>query len=187
MRIKTVFKNVDEIMDLYTTYGSDVHTDEPVSHIEHMCQCAQLAQLNCYDNEVILAAFMHDIGYLLQPATAKDTNVDYKKIASAYLSKKGFSERVVNLVASHVQAKRYFSYVDDEYYGQLSPAGKETLKSQGGIMSAEEAKKFENDKYFRLYTLLQRWDDNSTHEQMCLPDLNIYKKKMIEHLMEHNF
>ena len=45
MEVKTALNNVDEIMRLYIKYGSEDYIGEPVSQIEHMCQCAQLAQL----------------------------------------------------------------------------------------------------------------------------------------------
>ena len=52
----------DEILTLYKMYGNQDYIGEPVSQIEHMCQCAQLAESENYDHEVILAAFFHDIG-----------------------------------------------------------------------------------------------------------------------------
>ncbi|MGZ3901839.1 MAG: hypothetical protein ACXVDC_16045, partial [Bacteroidia bacterium] len=57
---------VDEIMSLYNNYGNEDYIGEPVSQIEHMCQCAQLAEKEKYDEEVILAAFFHDLGHLCE-------------------------------------------------------------------------------------------------------------------------
>ncbi len=59
-------QNVDEILSLYKNFGGEDYIGEPVSQIEHMCQCAQLAQKEGHDNEVILAAFFHDIGHLCE-------------------------------------------------------------------------------------------------------------------------
>lgn len=191
MKVNTVFKNVDEIMSLYTNYGNDVYIEKSVSQVEHMCQCAMLAQLNCYDNELILAAFFHDIGHLLEPTKPLQTKdgygiADHQKIGASYLTKKGFSERISKLVASPLPAKRYLAYKCPEYYNQLSPASKKNLELHGGIMSADEASKFESEKYFKSSLLLCKWDEEAKQIDVPLPDLNIYKKKMVEHLM-YNF
>ena len=37
---------VNEVMYLYEKYGKKDYIGEPVSQIEHMCQCAQLAEAN---------------------------------------------------------------------------------------------------------------------------------------------
>lgn len=188
MEVKAVLNNVDEIMDLYTKYGSDDYIGEPVSQAEHMCQCAQLAEKEGYDNEVILAAFFHDIGHLCEhvmPVKNMDGYgiVDHEKIGASYLSEKGFSDKITKLVASHVQAKRYLTYKHPEYFEQLSEASKKTLSFQGGVMSAEEAQNFESDELFNLYILLRSWDENAKQEHKPLPDLNFYKEMMIQHLL----
>jgi putative nucleotidyltransferase with HDIG domain len=163
IEVKTVLNSVDEIMDLYIKYGDEDYIGEPVSQIEHMCQCAQLAEIKGNDNEVILAAFFHDIGHLLEhimPVENMDGYgiIDHEKIGAAYLSEKGFSEKITKLVASHVQAKRYLTYKYPEYYDRLSEASKKTLTFQGGVMSKYEAQNFESDELFSLYILLRNWD-----------------------------
>ena len=57
---------VDEFFSLYEQYGSADYIGEPVSQIKHMCQAAQLAEAGGYDEEVILAAFFHDIDRLCE-------------------------------------------------------------------------------------------------------------------------
>ena len=59
-------KTIDEVFSLYEKYGAADYIGEPVSQIEHMCQSAQLAEAEGYDDEVILAAFFHDIGHLYE-------------------------------------------------------------------------------------------------------------------------
>ncbi len=54
---------VDEVFGLYRQYGTDDYIGEPVSQIEHMSQAAQLALSEGCDDEVVLAAFFHDIGH----------------------------------------------------------------------------------------------------------------------------
>ncbi len=188
MEVKKVLNNVNEIMELYAKYGSDDYIGEPVSQVEHMCQCAQLAQNNGYDTEVILAAFFHDIGHLLEhimPVENMDGFgiIDHEKIGASYLTEKGFSDKITKLVASHVQAKRYLTFKFPAYYNQLSAASKKTLTFQGGVMSEEEAKSFESDGFSNLYILLRNWDEQAKEKNKPLPDLNFYKEMMIQHLL----
>ena len=177
----------DEILSLYERFGGEDYIGEPVSQVEHMCQCAQLAEAGGYDNEVVLAAFFHDIGHLLEhimPATQMDGFgvVDHEKLGADYLQGKGFSEKISRLVASHVQAKRYLTYKYPEYFDQLSVASKRTLEFQGGVMNKEEAASFEEDELFTLYIQLRKWDESAKLEHIPLPSLDHYKNMMVEHL-----
>ncbi|HZH65194.1 MAG TPA: HDIG domain-containing protein, partial [Flavisolibacter sp.] len=106
---------VDEVFSLYEKWGSEDYIGEPVSQLEHMTQAAQLAEEEGYDDEVILAAFFHDLGHLaehLMPVEKMEGVgvMDHEKIAADYLREKGFSEKLCLLVQSHVQAKRYLTY-----------------------------------------------------------------------------
>src|SRR3954466_945791 len=151
MTKESIKQTAEEILALYRRFGDEDYIGEPVSQIEHMCQCAQLAEEGGFDNEVILAAFFHDIGHLLEhvmPAGQMDGFgvMDHEKLGAEYLLEKGFSEKVTKLVASHVAAKRYLTYKHPEYFEKLSVASKRTLEFQGGVMSKEEAGEFESDE-----------------------------------------
>ena len=180
-------QTADEVLLLYQRFGGEDYIGEPVSQIEHMCQCAQLAAGGGFDNEVILAAFFHDIGHLLEhvmPARQMDGFgvVDHEKLGAEYLLQKGFSEKIANLVASHVQAKRYLTFQYPEYFDQLSVASKRTLEFQGGMMSKEEALLFEADELHPLYIQLRKWDEAAKIEKVPLPSLDYYRNMMVEHL-----
>lgn len=180
---------VDEVLSLYEKFGGEDYIGEPVSQIEHMCQCAQLAEKDGYDTEVILAAFFHDIGHLCEHITEVEHMdgygvVDHEKLGADYLRQKGFSEKIAQLVASHVAAKRYLTHRDPDYYAQLSPASKETLAFQGGVMTEEEALAFESDPLSGLYIQLRRWDEQAKQEHIPLPSLSHYRALMQQHLTE---
>lgn len=190
MKESEAIKIVDEIMGLYNSYGNQDYIGEPVSQIEHMSQCAQIAEKEGYDDEVILAAFFHDIGHLCEHIM--DVNymdsygvVDHEKIGARYLATKGFSKRITKLIESHVAAKRYLTYKNPGYYKKLSDASKSTLNFQGGPMNQEEATAFENDEWFTLYISLREWDEKAKVENLPLPDLIKYKKMMIQHLTKN--
>ncbi|MEJ7586358.1 MAG: phosphonate degradation HD-domain oxygenase [Ferruginibacter sp.] len=180
-------QTVDEILSLYQRFGDEDYIGEPVSQIEHMCQCAQLAEAGGFDDEVILAAFFHDIGHLLEhvmPAEQMDGFgvVDHEKLGAGYLRSKGFSKKISKLVTSHVAAKRYLTFRNPEYFDQLSVASKRTLEFQGGVMTEQEAAEFESDDLHDLYIQLRKWDEQAKETGKPLPPLHRYKEKMIAHL-----
>jgi len=173
---------IDEIFDLYERYGAADYIGEPVSQIEHMSQSAQLAIAGGYDDEVVLAAFFHDIGHICVQVTAEQSMAGYgvishEKTGADFLRAKGFPERVARLVENHVQAKRYLTYKFPPYYENLSEASKKTLEFQGGVMSKQEADKFEADPLFELSILLRKWDEEAKIMNVPLIDLHLLKKK----------
>ncbi len=194
MVTESILETVNEIMFLYEQYGREDYIGEPVSQIEHMCQCAQLAEADGADDDVVLAAFFHDIGHLCEFAFPEKKLahmdgvgvVDHERLGADYLLSMGFSEKIAKLVQSHVAAKRYLTYQYPEYYHQLSAASKETLNFQGGVMTHDEALEFEDDELFDLYVSIRRWDDLAKKTNQPLADLFHYKQLMIEHLSLQN-
>lgn len=173
---------VDGIFALYEKFGSADYIGEPVSQIEHMSQSAQLAMKEGFDDEVILAAFFHDIGHICEMDQPFKTMQGYgrlrhEKIGADFLRSKGFPERIARLVEYHVQAKRYLTYKYPAYHAQLSEASKKTLAFQGGRMTASEALDFEKDPLFEISILMRKWDELAKEINMPLLDLNILKQK----------
>ncbi len=178
---------VDLIIELYQQYGNEDYIGEPVSQIEHMCQAAQLAEKEGYGEDVILAAFFHDIGHLcehIMPVQQMDGYgvVDHEKLGADFLRSKGFSETIASLVQHHVQAKRYLTYYYPEYYEKLSDASKKTLAFQGGVMTLQEAMDFEADPLFDLHIRLRRWDEEAKLEKQPLAPLSKYRDMMLRQL-----
>lgn len=177
----------DDIFMLYEKFGEADYIGEPVSQLEHMCQAAQLAEEEGYDDEVILAAFFHDIGHLAEfvmPVQQMDGAgvADHEKIGADFLRAKGFSEKICRLVQSHVEAKRYLTHKFPDYYQKLSPASKITLSHQGGVMDEEQATQFESDELHPLYIKLRYWDDKAKEAHKQIPDLSKYKMMVVQHL-----
>ena len=56
----------DEIIQLYTAHGHAEYAGEKISQLEHMVQAARLAREQGHDDEVVLAAFLHDIGHIAE-------------------------------------------------------------------------------------------------------------------------
>ena len=182
---------VKEVFALYEKHGNEDYIGEPVSQLEHMYQAAVLAEEEGFEDEVILAAFFHDIGHLcVSEGEAKSMdgfgNVDHERLGADYLREKGFSERLATLVESHVTAKRYLTYKYPEYYHQLSDASKATLEFQGGRMNKEEAASFERNPDVDLFVRLRYWDDKAKEINKPIPDINNLKLLAISHLYKNN-
>lgn len=177
----------DIILDLYRKYGDADYIGEPVSQMEHMVQCAMIAEKEGYDDEVILAALFHDIGHFCEhfmevEQMASYGVVDHEGLGADFLKELGFSEKISSLVRNHVQAKRYLTFSAPGYYDSLSEASKQTLTFQGGVMSEEEAREFKSDPLFELYTTLRSWDEKAKVEDFPVTQLDQYRSKIIAHL-----
>lgn len=81
-----------------------------MSQLEQMSQAAAFAIEAGADDEVVLAAFFHDIGHLLadrlEVASMSGYGaLDHEQLGADYLKSLGFSNRICSLIKNHVQAK----------------------------------------------------------------------------------
>ncbi len=183
--MKTPEQTVEEVFDLYAAFGDADYIGEPVSQLEHMSQSAQLAIKEGFDDEVVLAAFFHDIGHICVMSGAADSMGGYgvkshEKIGADYLRACGFPERVAQLVENHVQAKRYLTHRYPDYYDQLSEASKKTLEYQGGVMTAAEADAFQSDPLFETSILMRKWDELAKETDQPVIDMQFLKQKALQ-------
>jgi len=179
-----------EIINLYKHFGKSDYIGEKVSQIQHMTQCAMLAENEGYDDEVILAAFLHDIGHLLEnkmPVNRMNDFgvVDHERIGYEYLLRCGFSSRIAKSVEAHVSAKRYLTYKFPDYYDQLSEASKATLEFQGGKMNESEALEFEQNDDYLLFVAIRKWDDLAKNPELPTPSLDKYADLIYKHLIKN--
>ena len=171
---------VAEVFALYEQHGAADYIGEPVSQIEHMSQAAQLAMAEGFDDEVVLAAFFHDIGHICGQGGANMGGygvVSHERLGADYLRRAGFSERLAKLVEYHVQAKRYLTFSQPDYYHRLSEASRRTLGYQGGVMTADEARAFEQDPLCAVSLRLRHWDEQAKEMHVPVLDLQLLKRK----------
>ncbi|WP_397433682.1 phosphonate degradation HD-domain oxygenase [Pseudomonas chlororaphis] len=173
-------QRIAEVFGLYERFGDSDYIGEPVSQLEHMSQAAQRAMAEGFDDEVVLAAFFHDIGHIC----AQDAEnmggfgvVSHERLGADYLRRAGFSERLARLVEYHVQAKRYLTFKEPGYYERLSQASRRTLEYQGGVMSAEEARAFEQDPLCAVSLRMRQWDEQAKELWVPVMDLQVLKDK----------
>jgi phosphonate degradation associated HDIG domain protein len=178
-----------EIIGLYQHHGGAEYAGEKVTQLEHMVQAAQLAEQQGHEEEVILAAFLHDIGHICVSAEGDNEMdgygiKDHEEVGGAFLEEKGFSQRLIRLVEAHVEAKRYLTWKSPVYYEQLSEASKKTLEYQGGRMSDEEALAFEQYPLFNLIINMRLWDEEAKIEGLPVPELSKYHGMIVRHLIK---
>lgn len=171
---------VDALFALYQRHGDEDYIGEPVSQLEHMSQAAQLAQAEGFDDEVVLAAFFHDIGHLCEGADMGGYGVvSHERIGAEYLRRCGFGERMAKLVEYHVEAKRYLVLRQPGYFQRLSEASRRTLEYQGGAMSEAEADAFERDPLCAVSLRMRAWDEQAKLEWVPVMDLEVLKHKAL--------
>jgi phosphonate degradation associated HDIG domain protein len=178
---------VSEIMYLFEAYGAEDYDGEPVSHTAHMVQCGMLALHHSGDPELVIGAFLHDIGHLLKHTQATTTMgnfgvADHEGIGAGFLRQQGFSDRVCAIVGGHVAAKRYLVVTDDAYCKRLSPASLETLRWQGGPLQALEIDAFEKNPFFNDIIAVRHWDEAAKDTEAQLAPLHYFEQLMINHL-----
>ena len=181
---------VAELFSLYEKYGHDDYIGEPVSQLEHMWQAAALAAAEGYEEEIVLAAFLHDLGHLCAhqaelPSMNGFGAVNHEQLGADYLRARGFSERLATLVGSHVLTKRYLTFMHPEYLAHLSPASKATLFFQGGVMTAAEAAAFEQQPDAEILIRLRQWDDQAKWEHQPIGSLISLKNMAMRHLLRN--
>jgi 2-amino-1-hydroxyethylphosphonate dioxygenase (glycine-forming) len=182
-------KRVELIFGFYEKHGNEDYIGEPVSQLEHMCQSAQLAEGEGFDEEVILAAFFHDLGHLITQGPTTEMMGEFgvkrhEQLGADFLRSLGFSEKIAQLVENHVQAKRYLTFRYPDYYTKLSEASKQTLIYQGGPMKEEEALKFEKDPLFEVSLRMRTWDEEAKLTDLPLPSLTRYKEMALRALQQ---
>jgi 2-amino-1-hydroxyethylphosphonate dioxygenase (glycine-forming) len=189
--MKRVHEIIEDVFGLYEQFGGADYIGEPVSQLEHMSQSAALAIHEGYDDEIILAAFFHDIGHICQRVDGQHSmgnygTVSHEKVGADFLRACGFPERIARLVENHVQAKRYLTYKHPEYYNALSEASRITLEYQGGMMTTAEALTFESDPLFEVSIKMRQWDELAKEKNIPVLDLTFLKTKAIKVLAQQS-
>ena len=170
---------VEEILELYERGGSEAYFGEDVTQLQHALQTAYWAVEAGADNELVVAALLHDVGHLVGGSFHAELGVvDHDKSSVEWLRARGFSERLIALVSGHVDAKRYLVASKREYAAALSPTSARTLELQGGPMSAEKATQFEESPFFRDLLRLRAWDERAKDPAADVPGIGTYANRI---------
>ncbi len=173
---------VEQILDAFAKCG---HLDygENISMKEHMLQTAFLADENDEDNNVVVAALLHDFGHLIcnMPNNTFDEGSDnYHEELGANALQDWFEDDIVDAVRLHVDAKRYLCAANPKYKDKLSKASITTMAIQGGPMNQREMLAFRRKKGHRIAIRIRTYDDLGKMPEMQRPGLEHYIPKIRE-------
>jgi predicted HD phosphohydrolase len=106
----------------------DVWDEEAVDELDHALQSAARAVEDGADDELVLAAALHDVAH---SPLFDAPNTRHDVVARDWLTPR-FGARVGWLAGAHVAAKRYLVATDPAYGATLSPTSVQSLHAQGG-------------------------------------------------------
>lgn len=142
-------------------YGS-----ESVDQYQHAMQAAALAIAAGADDEMVLAAALHDIGRATAVVELYP-HVPHETSGQAFVSKH-VGERAGWLVGAHVAAKRYLVFAESDYRSRLSPVSQGSLVQQGDTFTEGEAAAFIAHPWASQAVQLRRWDDQAKDPHAAL-------------------
>lgn len=177
---------IETLVRLLERSAADDYIGEGVSQLEHALQAAALASAASAPPDEVLAALLHDIGHLCagpeKPRMGGLGVLDHEHVGAAFLASLGLRASVTELVRGHVAAKRYLVSSDVRYAARLSDASRETLRHQGGPMSAGEQHEFEALPQHRALLRVRTWDERAKEPGLRVPGLDHYAPMLLDHL-----
>jgi predicted HD phosphohydrolase len=121
---------VDELVELLRRLATVDTEGAGFSELEHGLQCAAILEAEKPDDvELQVAGLVHDVGHQFGDDAGHGD-------AGAAAVRGLLGDRVADLVAEHIPAKRYLVATDPSYRELLSPASVLTLAAQGGASDA---------------------------------------------------
>ena len=169
----------ERVLDFLSTAGQAEYHGEKVSQLEHALQAANLARGDGGSEQEVIAALLHDLGHIWPVEGRQMTSVGvvgHDKIGAQALRDLGFSQDVADIVSGHVAAKRYLVATDRDYAAQLSDVSVESLRLQGGPMSAEEVQDFTRSPNWQSKVRVRTWDDHAKNPGAEVPGLETYRE-----------
>jgi len=170
---------VDDIFSIYARGGASLYFGEPITVAEHGLQTAHFARTAGAGDALVVAALLHDIGHLIHAAPddiAEWHSDDHHEVIGSRWLASCFGPEVSEPVRLHVPAKRYLCATNASYFSRLSAASVQTLKLQGGPMSAAEVSIFETEPYQHDAVLLRQCDDQGKVLGLQTPGFEHYRE-----------
>jgi predicted HD phosphohydrolase len=144
------------------------------SQLDHALQTAALLQAWIPDDEALqVAGLVHDLGQMMDGVG----DIDHAAAGAAAVRAE-LGDRVADLVALHVEAKRYLVAKEGTYAGALAADSVASLARQGGAMSTQEMASFERDPLLTDAVLLRRADESGKVEGLQMAGLGQWMKIM---------
>ena len=175
--------SLTDIERLFATKGARMYAGEPVTQLQHALQSAERAEREAASDELVLAAFLHDLGHMINDQgdtpTLRGIDDRHEYVALPFL--RGlYGEAVLQPIRLHVDAKRYLCARGDgrlagaEYWAGLSADSKRSLELQGGIFTDAEAEAFIAQPHAADAVRVRLWDDMAKSADAVTPSVDRY-------------
>lgn len=172
-----------DIERLFADKGHRMYAGEPVTQLQHALQSGHLAEQDGAGEALVVAAFLHDLGHLINDQgdtpTLRGIDDRHEYVALPFL-RNLFGPPVLQPIRLHVAAKRYLCARGDgrltgaEYWSALSVDSRRSLELQGGIFSNAEADAFRAQPFAEDGVRLRLWDDRAKAADAATPPLSHY-------------
>ncbi len=171
-RVSRVFVSADELLAHLRYLGEMLSSEsDAFTELEHGLQTAALlATVAPHDSELHIAGLIHDLAHPWDgPGQPKHA------VMGADAVRPLLGNRVADLIAGHVPAKRWLVTRDANYRAQLTEDSIMTLAAQGGDMSDAELAWFESLDSWQAMVELRRADDGAKVPGAITPGLDVYE------------
>ena len=167
--------NLTDIEKLFDQRGHEQYSGEPVTQLQHALQAGFLGEQEGASDELVTAAFLHDLGHLLHdlgetPSIQVVDDVHQYRVLPFLRGL--FPDSVIDAIQRHVDAKRYLCATRPEYHDSLSEDSRRSLKLQGGIFSDEDAEAFIAEPGAKDAVRVRIWDDLAKRPDLQTPGLS---------------
>ena len=166
-----------DIERLFREHGHIEYSGEGVTQLEHALQAAHLAEQEAAPMELVTAAFLHDLGHMLNlqgdTPSARGIDDQHQYFAIPFL-RPLFRPPVIEPIRLHVDAKRALCALESDYYEALSEDSKRSLTLQGGIFSREQLQAFMARPHAEDAIRVRRWDDQAKVPGAVTPPIGHY-------------
>ncbi|GIU88755.1 MAG: phosphohydrolase [Acidimicrobiia bacterium] len=162
-------RDVDALLALLAR-GSARFDEPDLDVLAHSLQCAAiLGREHPDDPELVAAGLVHDVADALPGGHGDHARRGAELVAGL------LGARVARLVAAHVDAKRYLVATERSYADALSARSAQTLRDQGGPMTAAEAARFARDPDLDAILALRRADERAKRPGAVVPGLDHWR------------
>ena len=166
-----------DIEGLFQKHGHIEYSGEGVTQLEHALQAAQLAENEGASDELVTAAFLHDLGHLLnlqgETPTARGIDDQHQYFAIPFL-RPLFTPAVIEAIRRHVDAKRALCALEPGDPAALSEDSRRSLVLQGGVFTPEQLAAFMAKPHAAAAVRVRRWDDQAKVQGATTPPIAHY-------------
>jgi predicted HD phosphohydrolase len=178
---------LDALTEIYEGRAGRPYGLSQVNQRLHAVQSGWLARERGGAPAFVVAALLHDLGHMVHdlgehPA---EQGVDdrHELLGAAWLARV-FGPAVVEPVRLHVAAKRYLCATEPGYPERLTRDSVESLALQGGPMSADEVRRFEELPYWRDAVALRRIDEAAKDPAGPCPPFGEFERDVVAALRD---